>query len=334
MQPDTFDPSTGTPATDGTDAVPVAPGQVATDGTAPAPQAAPAASPVTRRSLTAARRASGRRRSLTVGAVAAAALLVGSGFAVSTTTGGSTATAASDVAAAQQEQSERVAEQLREAQARSTISIAQQVISSTEGKVDASALKTSVASLADYEQLDGDALDQLLAETVTASQSVQAAAGEADRQAAAAAAKAAADKAAAEKAAAEKAAAEKAAAEKAAAEKKAADAAAAQAGSNTPEGAQASARRIASEQYGWGEDQMSCLVNLWQKESGWNYQALNASSGAAGIPQSLPGSKMATVAPDWATNATTQVTWGLQYIDRAYGTPCAAWGHSQAVNWY
>ena len=309
------DPSTRTPQ---------AP-QAATEQ--PAIPVAEAAPPATRRSLTAARRASGRRRTLTVGAIAAAALVVGSGFAVASTagTGGaSTAVAASDVSAAQEDQ---LAQQLREAQARSTISIAQQVISSTEGKVDASALRTSVASLAEYEQLDGDTLDQRLADTVSASQSVQTAAAEADRAAAeAAAAAAAAEQAAAEKAAADAAAA--AAAEKAAAE------AAAQANANTPAGAQAVARQLASANYGWGEDQMSCLVKLWQKESGWNYQALNASSGAAGIPQSLPGSKMATVAPDWATNATTQVTWGLQYIDRAYGTPCAAWGHSQSVNWY
>jgi len=314
MRPEN-DPSTRTPQ---------AP-QAATEQ--PATPVAEAAPPATRRSLTAARRASGRRRTLTVGAIAAAALVVGSGFAVASTagTGGaSTAVAASDVSAAQEDQ---LAQQLREAQARSTISIAEQVISSTEGKVDASALRTSVASLAEYEQLDGDTLDQRLADTVSASQSVQTAAAEADRAAAeAAAAAAAAEQAAAEKAAADAAAA--AAAEKAAAE------VAAQASANTPAGAQAVARQLASANYGWGEDQMSCLVKLWQKESGWNYKALNASSGAAGIPQSLPGSKMATVAPDWATNATTQVTWGLQYIDRAYGTPCAAWGHSQSVNWY
>jgi hypothetical protein len=89
-----------------------------------------------------------------------------------------------------------------------------------------------------------------------------------------------------------------------------------------------------SSTYGWGDDQFACLDSLWTKESGWNYQASNASSGAYGIPQSLPGSKMSTVADDWETNATTQVTWGLDYISRAYGTPCAAWGHSQSVNWY
>jgi hypothetical protein len=111
-------------------------------------------------------------------------------------------------------------------------------------------------------------------------------------------------------------------------------AAEAQAEANTPEGAKNTARSLMSSTYGWGDDQFACLDSLWTKESGWNYQASNASSGAYGIPQSLPGSKMSTVADDWETNATTQVTWGLDYISRAYGTPCAAWGHSQSVNWY
>ncbi len=86
--------------------------------------------------------------------------------------------------------------------------------------------------------------------------------------------------------------------------------------------------------YGWGEDQFGCLVALWQKESGWNYQAYNASSGATGIPQALPGSKMATAGADWQTNPATQIAWGLGYIAGRYGTPCGAWGHSQSVGWY
>ncbi|WP_314102784.1 transglycosylase SLT domain-containing protein, partial [uncultured Frigoribacterium sp.] len=117
------------------------------------------------------------------------------------------------------------------------------------------------------------------------------------------------------------------------AEAAAAAAAAAQAAANTPAAAKAAAQQLASSKYGWGSDQYGCLVNLWQKESGWNYKAYNP-SGATGIPQSLPGSKMATAGSDWATNATTQVAWGLDYIKRAYGTPCSAWGHSQSVNWY
>lgn len=110
-------------------------------------------------------------------------------------------------------------------------------------------------------------------------------------------------------------------------------AAAALAAANTPDGARAVAQQIAASEFGWGGDQFSCLNSLWQKESGWNYQAYNP-SGATGIPQSLPGNKMASAGADWQTNATTQIRWGLDYIQRAYGSPCSAWGHSQAVNWY
>jgi hypothetical protein len=106
------------------------------------------------------------------------------------------------------------------------------------------------------------------------------------------------------------------------------------AAANTPDGAKATARQLAAETYGWGDGQFSCLSSLWSKESGWNYRAYNAGSGATGIPQALPGSKMASFGGDWATNARTQIAWGLDYISRAYGSPCAAWGHSQATNWY
>lgn len=129
-----------------------------------------------------------------------------------------------------------------------------------------------------------------------------------------------------------KAEAERIAAEKAEAERRAA--AAALAAANTPDGARATARRMAAERYGWGEGQFSCLSSLWQKESGWNYQAYNRNGGATGIPQALPGSKMASAGADWRTSAATQISWGLDYIKRAYGTPCSAWEHSRAVNWY
>ncbi len=85
---------------------------------------------------------------------------------------------------------------------------------------------------------------------------------------------------------------------------------------------------------GWGADQYNCLVALWAKESGWNVYAHNASSGAYGIPQALPGDKMASVGADWATNPATQIEWGLIYIIGSYGTACAAWEHSVARNWY
>lgn len=80
--------------------------------------------------------------------------------------------------------------------------------------------------------------------------------------------------------------------------------------------------------------QFSCLDQLWNRESGWSLTASNASSGAYGIPQSLPGSKMASAGADWQTNPATQITWGLSYIAGRYGSPCAAWAHSQSSGWY
>lgn len=85
---------------------------------------------------------------------------------------------------------------------------------------------------------------------------------------------------------------------------------------------------------GWSDSEFQCLVTLWQRESGWNPYASNASSGAYGIPQALPGSKMASAGADWQTNPVTQITWGLGYIAGRYSTPCAALGHSNSVGWY
>ncbi len=73
---------------------------------------------------------------------------------------------------------------------------------------------------------------------------------------------------------------------------------------------------------------------LWNRESGWRTNAYNASSGAYGIPQSLPGDKMAAMGADWRTNFRTQITWGLVYIYGRYGNPCGAWSHSESYNWY
>jgi hypothetical protein len=84
---------------------------------------------------------------------------------------------------------------------------------------------------------------------------------------------------------------------------------------------------------GWSSMQYSCLVSLWNKESGWRVHAANP-SGAYGIPQALPGAKMASAGPDWQNSAHTQINWGLGYIASRYGTPCGAWAHSQATNWY
>ncbi|MET4050848.1 hypothetical protein ABID81_000181 [Frigoribacterium sp. PvP054] len=105
------------------------------------------------------------------------------------------------------------------------------------------------------------------------------------------------------------------------------------AGTPDPGSAKAIAAEIVASR-GWGSDQYDCLVSLWQKESSWNVYASNRSSGAYGIPQALPGSKMASVGADWQTNPATQITWGLNYIGGRYGTPCGAWGHSVANNWY
>jgi len=92
--------------------------------------------------------------------------------------------------------------------------------------------------------------------------------------------------------------------------------------------------QILAAERGFTGDQWSCLDSLWLRESNWNPYAQNRSSGAYGIPQALPGSKMATVAPDWQTNPATQITWGLNYIVARYGTPCGAWNHSQGYGWY
>lgn len=86
--------------------------------------------------------------------------------------------------------------------------------------------------------------------------------------------------------------------------------------------------------YGFAISQMPALVKLWNKESGWNHKAANPSSGAYGIPQALPGSKMGTVASDWRTNPATQIKWGLGYIKGRYGSPNNAWAFWQAHNWY
>jgi hypothetical protein len=153
---------------------------------------------------------------------------------------------------------------------------------------------------------------------------------------------------AAQRAAVQRAAAQRAAARLAAANAAAASAAAAKAtASATPAAQPATAPVTAAASgnpqqvalamlgsFGWPSSQFSCLVSLWDRESGWNIYASNPSSGAYGIPQALPGSKMASAGPDWATDAATQIRWGLGYIQQVYGSPCAAWDHSQAVGWY
>jgi flagellar biosynthesis GTPase FlhF len=100
-----------------------------------------------------------------------------------------------------------------------------------------------------------------------------------------------------------------------------------------PGSAKAIGRAMAADR-GWGDDQFSCLEKLWDKESRWRVSAKNPSSGAYGIPQALPGDKMASVASDWKTNPRTQIEWGLRYIKSRYTTPCGAWDHFLSKNWY
>lgn len=86
--------------------------------------------------------------------------------------------------------------------------------------------------------------------------------------------------------------------------------------------------------YGWSETDIECLISLWNKESGWNPYACNSSSGAYGIPQALPASKMASKGADYKTNYQTQINWGLSYISSRYGNPQNAWSHWLANGWY
>jgi hypothetical protein len=85
---------------------------------------------------------------------------------------------------------------------------------------------------------------------------------------------------------------------------------------------------------GWSERQWRCLDRLWTRESNWNHLARNRSSGAYGIPQALPAAKMRSAGGDWRSSAATQIKWGLGYIGRRYGSPCAALGHADAAGWY
>jgi hypothetical protein len=86
--------------------------------------------------------------------------------------------------------------------------------------------------------------------------------------------------------------------------------------------------------FGWSASEFGCLDPLWEHESGWSVTADNVGTGAYGIPQALPGSRMASAGPDWQTDAATQIKWGLEYIKDTYGSPCAAWDHEQATGWY
>lgn len=256
-------------------------------------------------------RRTGRKRLIIAGTIAAAGLIVGTGFTVQSSVATQArvdATAALNYASSLHGEQVDAYSTIAAARiidnAEDTITVANAALASASGKVDSSGLAASVASLSDYRSIPVDEVADRTKVTKAEAEKLAAAAAAYDEaQAQAAAAAAAAE-----------------AAELAAA--------------NTPDGARAFAAELAASQYGWGGEQYQCLDRLWQKESGWSYTAYNASSGATGIPQSLPGSKMATAGADWQTNARTQITWGLGYISSAYGSPCSAWSHSQSMNWY
>jgi hypothetical protein len=253
------------------------------------------------------RRRLGRRRVAIAAAVVATGLVAGTGFtvqsALATQARIDATTSLGETSGLRHEQLgaySTIAAARTLDTAADTLTVANETLAEVGGKVDASGLAASVASLGEYRTLPIDSVVDLTKQTRTEVARAAAAAEEFDRVQALQA--------------------------QAAAE--------ALARANTPEGAKATARELAASKYGWGESQFQCLSQLWQKESGWSYSAYNASSGATGIPQSLPGSKMATAGADWQTNAATQISWGLDYIHRGYGTPCSAWSHSQSMNWY
>jgi hypothetical protein len=94
------------------------------------------------------------------------------------------------------------------------------------------------------------------------------------------------------------------------------------------------ARQILKNKYGYGASQFTCFNNIIMRESMWKVNATNPSSGAYGIPQALPGSKMATIASDWRTNPATQIIWGIEYMKKRYGSPCEAWSFKHSHGWY
>jgi len=102
----------------------------------------------------------------------------------------------------------------------------------------------------------------------------------------------------------------------------------------TPIGAKKVAKNILMDEYGFAEKEYKCLNQLWTKESNWNYKARNKNSGAHGIPQALPATKMNVVSTDWRTNPVTQIRWGLRYISIRYETPCKALSKHKRSNYY
>ena len=100
------------------------------------------------------------------------------------------------------------------------------------------------------------------------------------------------------------------------------------------DGAREVAKEIIATKYQWSEKEFTCLDQLWIKESHWNYKARNKVTGAHGIAQALPATKMEIIGTDWRTNPVTQITWGLKYIEERYETPCKAWSKFKRSRWY
>ncbi|OIQ78018.1 hypothetical protein GALL_402850 [mine drainage metagenome] len=102
----------------------------------------------------------------------------------------------------------------------------------------------------------------------------------------------------------------------------------------TSSGAKFVASKLNALSYKWSTSQMSCLITLWSRESHWNFQSRNKRSGAYGIPQANPGTKMASAGSDWRVNPITQIKWGMSYVKSRYGSPCGALSKSNRFGWY
>ncbi|MCP2371661.1 hypothetical protein BJ978_002337 [Agromyces terreus] len=274
---------------------------------------------------------------VTAGAIVAVGALVGSGYAAQSNADAAAARVAETQALALAAERDSVQDlevdhgavlDVRaEQQAKDTLDVAAGAIAAAKGKADATALATSVAALDSYELLSPRKVFELVDQAKTQTGQVTKAVAEADRIAAEKKAKAEAEAKA-----------------KAEAEAAAREAAESDSGSDSggvaapsapanPSAAQAIARDMMSSRYGWGADQFGCLVELWNRESGWNVYASNP-SGAYGIPQALPGSKMSSAGADWASNPATQISWGLGYIADRYGSACGAYNTALSQGWY
>ncbi|WP_371479763.1 transglycosylase SLT domain-containing protein [Kitasatospora sp. NBC_00315] len=208
------------------------------------------------------------------------------------------------------------------------------VASGSEGKtaqtvdVAGSTLLADVPSGAQAQTISDHFSEQASAQQASADAAAKKAAEEAARQKAAADAQAKADAEKAAKAAEDKRVADEAAANRAKA-RSAMTAVDATAVSVSPGSVQALAQQIIGD-----DSQFQCFSQIVKRESGWNYTATNAGSGAYGLVQALPGSKMATAGADWRTNPATQIKWGLGYMNTRYGSPCGAWSFWQSHHWY